>query len=69
MEMITEYFNRVYAACNSIRIKDHQKFIQILEHAYHNNKRIFMFGNGGSGATASHFWEDLGKLGILRLKT
>jgi len=61
MEMITEYFNRVYAACNSVRIGDNQKFIQILEHAYHNNKRIFMFGNGGSGATASHFCEDLGK--------
>jgi len=61
MEMITEYFNRVYAACNSVRIGDNQKLIQILEHAYHNNKRIFMFGNGGSGATASHFCEDLGK--------
>lgn len=61
MEMITEYFNRVYAACNSVRTGDNQKLIQILEHAYHNNKRIFMFGNGGSGATASHFCEDLGK--------
>ncbi len=61
MEMITEYFNRVYAACNSLRLEDHQRFIQILEHAYHNNKHIFIFGNGGSGATASHFCEDLGK--------
>jgi D-sedoheptulose 7-phosphate isomerase len=61
MEVITEYFNRVYAACNSVRIGDNQKLIQVLEHAYHNNKRIFMFGNGGSGATASHFCEDLGK--------
>jgi len=61
MEMITEYFNRVYAACNSVRIGENQKLIQILEYAYHNNKRIFMFGNGGSGATASHFCEDLGK--------
>jgi len=61
MEMITEYFNRVYAACNSLRLEDHQRFIQILEYAYHNNKHIFIFGNGGSGATASHFCEDLGK--------
>lgn len=61
MEMITEYFNRVRAACNSVRIKDNQKLIEILEHAYQNNKRVFMFGNGGSGATASHFCEDLGK--------
>ena len=61
MEMITEYFDRVYAACNSVRIRDNQKLIEILEQAYHRNKRIFMFGNGGSGATASHFCEDLGK--------
>ncbi len=61
MEMITEYFNRVYAACNSIRMGENQKLIQVLEHAYQNNKRIFIFGNGGSGATASHFCEDLGK--------
>lgn len=61
MEMITEYFDRVYAACNSVRLSDNQKLIQILEHAYHKNRRIFMFGNGGSGATASHFCEDLGK--------
>jgi len=61
MEMITEYFNRVHAACNSVRERDNKQLIEILEHAYHNNKRIFMFGNGGSGATASHFCEDLGK--------
>jgi len=61
MEMIKEYFNRVYAACNSVRIRENTQLIQILEHAYHNNKHIFIFGNGGSGATASHFCEDLGK--------
>ncbi len=61
MEMITEYFNRVYAACNSLRLEENERLIQILEHAYHHNKHIFIFGNGGSGATASHFCEDLGK--------
>jgi len=61
MEMINDYFNRVYAACKSVRASDNLKFIKILEHAYHHNRRIFMFGNGGSGATASHFCEDLAK--------
>lgn len=61
MEMITEYFNRVYAACNSLRLEENQKLIQILEYAYYHSKHIFFFGNGGSGATASHFCEDLGK--------
>ncbi|MCU0644230.1 MAG: SIS domain-containing protein [bacterium] len=61
MEMINDYFNRVYAACNSVRTSDNMKLIKILERAYHRNRRIFIFGNGGSGATASHFCEDLAK--------
>ena len=61
MEMITEYFDKVYAACNSVLVEDNEKFLKILEYAYHNNRQIFMCGNGGSGATASHFCEDLAK--------
>ncbi|GHO82115.1 phosphoheptose isomerase [Dictyobacter formicarum] len=44
----------------------------ILEQAYHHNKRIFIMGNGGSAATASHFALDLTKNtifpGLPRLK-
>ena len=29
--------------------------------AHQTGRFIFVFGNGGSGATASHFAEDLGK--------
>ena len=62
MEMINDYFNRVYAACQSVRVsRDTMTLIDILERAYHRNRRIFIFGNGGSGATASHFCEDLAK--------
>jgi D-sedoheptulose 7-phosphate isomerase len=60
--MINDYFNRVYAACQSVRVsRDTMTLIDILERAYHRNRRIFIFGNGGSGATASHFCEDLAK--------
>ena len=62
MEMINDYFNRVYAACQSVRVsRDTMALINILERAYQRNRRIFIFGNGGSGATASHFCEDLAK--------
>src|SRR5258706_4455400 len=33
----------------------------LLEEAYHNGHRIFILGNGGSAATASHFALDLAK--------
>lgn len=35
--------------------------ITVLEEAFNNDRMIFVFGNGGSGASASHFCEDLGK--------
>src|SRR5712691_11011466 len=38
-----------------------QKVLLLLEHAYLNGSRIFIMGNGGSAATASHFALDLAK--------
>lgn len=35
--------------------------VQLLEHARAERRRIFLFGNGGSASTASHFACDLGK--------
>src|SRR5713226_8741580 len=46
--------------------------LRLLEEAYHGGHRIFIMGNGGSAATASHFALDLAKNtimpGIPRLK-
>lgn len=41
-----------------------EKFIQAIEAAYQNDRTIFICGNGGSGALASHMAEDLA-LGML----
>lgn len=41
-----------------------EKFIQAIEVAYQNDRTIFICGNGGSGALASHMAEDLA-LGML----
>jgi len=36
-----------------------ENLVNVLLDAYNNNKSIFLAGNGGSAATASHFHEDL----------
>ena len=43
-----------------------QAVLQLLEQAYHNGHRVFIMGNGGSAATASHFALDLAKNTIMQ---
>jgi D-sedoheptulose 7-phosphate isomerase len=38
-----------------------EKFLQLLEGAYQDGHQVFLLGNGGSGATASHAAADLNK--------
>ncbi|MEW6236936.1 MAG: SIS domain-containing protein [Candidatus Omnitrophota bacterium] len=38
-----------------------QALVDAIEEAYKNDAFVFIIGNGGSGANASHFCEDLGK--------
>jgi len=35
--------------------------VNVIEDAYEDGKTVFLCGNGGSGANASHFCEDVGK--------
>src|SRR5436305_2676796 len=42
-----------------------EQVLLLLEEAYHNGCRIFIMGNGGSAATASHFALDLAKNTIM----
>src|SRR5215472_12387609 len=42
-----------------------QQVLLLLEHAYECGHRIFIMGNGGSAATASHFALDLAKNTII----
>ena len=61
-DTIKELQNYRNSTIETIRnIDDHSiaKVVQILLHARNNGTMIFVFGNGGSGATASHFVGDL----------
>src|SRR6266566_10056445 len=42
-----------------------QQVLQMLEETYYQGRRIFIMGNGGSAATASHFALDLAKNTIM----
>src|SRR5215831_9650509 len=42
-----------------------QEILALLEETYHQGRRIFIMGNGGSAATASHFALDLAKNTIM----
>jgi D-sedoheptulose 7-phosphate isomerase len=61
MKLVQEYFKKYIEVIEKL---DHQKIvdvIQVIEDAYNDDKTVFIFGNGGSGANASHFCEDLSK--------
>ncbi len=58
---INQYINAVNSALGTVDKGHIAAFVQILLDAYHNDKVIYIFGNGGSAATASHFCGDLVK--------
>src|SRR5712691_5807958 len=50
----------------AISLPQIEAVLRLLEEAYRNGHRIFIMGNGGSAATASHFALDLAKNTIIR---
>ena len=72
MNTINAYFDEVDQMLQAISLLDLQKVLHLLEQAYRGHHHIFIMGNGGSAATASHFALDLAKntiaLGAPRLK-
>ena len=49
----------------AISLQQLQQVLQLLEETYYSGHRIFIMGNGGSAATASHFALDLAKNTIM----
>jgi D-sedoheptulose 7-phosphate isomerase len=61
MKYIEKYIDKVCQILQKIPHSDVVKVIDILVKARENNQQIFVMGNGGSAAMASHFACDLGK--------
>ena len=61
METINRYFIELEQMVQAISLQQLQHVLQLLEETYYSGHRIFIMGNGGSAATASHFALDLAK--------
>ena len=55
------YFNKLNKALDDLNREEINIVISLLLKAYESNKQIFICGNGGSAAIASHFACDLNK--------
>jgi D-sedoheptulose 7-phosphate isomerase len=60
-QWIAEYIKAQKAAHDSIPVEAVAQLIEKLQGALKEDRQIFVFGNGGSAANASHFATDLGK--------
>jgi D-sedoheptulose 7-phosphate isomerase len=56
-----QYCEEIIETLTKLNVGDLDKISNILWNAYINNKRIYVIGNGGSAATASHYVCDFGK--------
>lgn len=60
-ENIKTYLKMEIETLNKLEINKINSVIEILDNALKNNKKIYVFGNGGSGSTASHITSDFNK--------
>lgn len=65
MESINSYFSELEQMVRAISRPDLERVLSLLENVYRSGHRIFIIGNGGSAATASHFALDLAKNTIM----
>ena len=56
-----DYLDRVCREIQSLDLGQIEHVSQVIEDAYHAGRFVFIIGNGGSGANASHLSEDLAK--------
>ncbi|GEO07769.1 D-sedoheptulose-7-phosphate isomerase [Segetibacter aerophilus] len=60
-DFVQNYINDHKHALESIPVEEVDKIISTFQRALREDRQIFVFGNGGSAANASHFITDLGK--------
>lgn len=60
-ERIAAYLSEMRGTLSKLPIDKIERVVDLLRQARTQRKRVFLFGNGGSAATASHLACDLGK--------
>jgi D-sedoheptulose 7-phosphate isomerase len=60
-EFFATYLKSHQKMLSSLPLKKIEEIVRIFKSALDNDRMIFVFGNGGSAANASHFVTDLGK--------
>jgi D-sedoheptulose 7-phosphate isomerase len=60
-QWIADYLDAHKRAMDSIPAEAVARLIETLRTAHREDRQVFIFGNGGSAANASHFATDLGK--------
>ena len=61
IEIIKDYLSQVSSSLGNLPVDKIIEVIEVLNKVCVNNKKVLIFGNGGSAATASHFASDLSK--------
>ncbi|MBV8266140.1 MAG: SIS domain-containing protein, partial [Planctomycetaceae bacterium] len=56
-----DYLDRVCREIQRLEMSQIERLSGLIEAAYHAGRFVFICGNGGSGANASHLCEDLAK--------
>lgn len=60
-KFINDYLDEIRSCLQKLDIKKIELAIDLIIEAYKNDRKVFIFGNGGSASTASHMACDLGK--------
>jgi len=58
---LPSYLNRLNTEINRLNQADIRRWADLVYDAWQKGRYVFIIGNGGSGTTASHMAEDLGK--------
>ena len=58
---LPDYLARLNTEIDRLNQADIQRWADLVYQAWQNGRFVFIIGNGGSGTTASHMAEDLGK--------
>jgi len=60
-DFVLGYLDEIRRCLDSLVASDVARFLECLERAYNEDRQVYVIGNGGSAATASHMACDLAK--------